>query len=83
LHFGCWSATAAPGSLEYGLDEEDEEAGPGKDWVPRRRDPGLSQVCCVIVVAVEGLGAEEAGPRALSGLLRFVVAAIDSDRDDD
>ena len=51
MNVGYCSATAEPGSLEYGLDEEDEEAGPGKDWVPRRRDPGLSQVCCVIVFA--------------------------------
>lgn len=31
------------GSLEYGVDEDDEEGGPGEHWTPRRRDHELQQ----------------------------------------
>lgn len=31
------------GSLEYGPDEDDEEAGPGDHWEPRRRNPDLME----------------------------------------
>lgn len=29
------------GSLEYGLDEDDDHLPPGDDWMPRKRDPEL------------------------------------------
>lgn len=32
------------GSLEYGVDEDDEEAGPGASWEPRKRDRNLNEV---------------------------------------
>ena len=31
------------GSLEYGVDEDDEEKGPGECWEPRKRDPDLTE----------------------------------------
>ncbi len=31
------------GSLEFGLDDDDEEAGPGTAWQPRKRDPDLAE----------------------------------------
>ena len=38
------------GSLEYGVDEDDEDEGPGENWEPRKRDPDLAQL-----VGVRGL----------------------------
>lgn len=38
------------GSLEYGVDEDDEDDGPGENWEPRKRDPDLAQL-----VGVRGL----------------------------
>ena len=44
------------GSLEYGVDEDDEDAGPGAEWEPRKRDKNLDDATAAGGATSSGFG---------------------------